>query len=113
MLTRFLWGMCCLLRGRRSTFKPHTPSGSALDRYCTLHWCSDFCCTELVLPLTELFAAAFVLLLVVTLIRLNPHPHPLTHPPTQLEHGYDHNFCLFGLDQNAKFIVENGMASKL
>lgn len=29
----------------------------------------------------------------------------------QLEHGYDHNFALFGLDKNARFIVRAGVAS--
>lgn len=29
----------------------------------------------------------------------------------QLDKGYDHNFALFGLDRNARYIVRGGMAS--
>jgi hypothetical protein len=30
---------------------------------------------------------------------------------SQFENGYDHNFALFGLDSNARYVVRGGVAS--
>lgn len=38
-------------------------------------------------------------------------PHTIGERIEQLENGYDHNFALFGLDHNARYIVRGGVAS--
>ncbi|KAI8475087.1 MAG: aldose-1-epimerase [Monoraphidium minutum] len=37
--------------------------------------------------------------------------HTIGERIAQLENGYDHNFALFGLDKNARYVVRAGMAS--
>lgn len=39
-------------------------------------------------------------------------PHLIGERIEQIDNGYDTNFALFGLDQNAHYIVHGGMASK-
>jgi aldose 1-epimerase len=80
-------------------------SGSVLDHFLTLHGADHFTPVDATqIPTGE------VLPVEGTPFDFS-RPHKIGERIDQVEGGYDHNYVLFGMGPQAKFLVKNGMAS--